>query len=234
MEIDYGEKRSQIIIAGILILCVVSIFVGFALVIGVSQTNPQNGILQIFDKVLHNSDIGLINYDTDVSAGKYDCIDDVPTAAGEISLLSANFPPESWMELPLCIKDSDIANWNINLYVTGGYEPVRGCITFTQCGEEQYIYINWAETEEYCCYSVWTASFVTDDGCIQFLSSEDPLINLPFDYNYCGDMPDCKLVDICWCTSWTGCEFCIMLTHKKYRNPPISDFLIIANCESNI
>ena len=233
MEIDNGDRRSQIIIAGILVMCIVAIFVGFALVIGVFKTDSQISMLSLFDKVLNNSEIGLISYDTDVSAGKYDCIDDVPTAAGEISLLSANFPPETWTELPLCITDSDIANWYITLYVTGGYAPQSGCITFTQCGVEQYIYIDWSDTD-YCCYTEWTATFTTDDGCIEFMSSQDPVINLPFDYNYCGDMPDCKLVDICWCTSWTGCEFCIMLTHKKYRNPPISDFLIIANCESNI
>ena len=215
MKIDYGDKRSQIIIAGILLIFVVVIFVGFALVIGVSETDSQNSILPLYDKILDNSEIGIISYDTDVSAGKTDCINDVPTVAGEISYSSANFPPETWTELPLCITDADIANWYITLYVTGGYEPVCGSITFTQEGVDQYIYISWTETD-LCCYSTWTATFVTDDGCLEFASSQDPVINLPFDYTYCiGDFSD-KLVDISWCSGWIGCDFCIMLTHKKY------------------
>ena len=213
MEIDYGGKRSQIIIAGILVICIVAIFVGFALVIGVSQNNPQNGILQIFDKVLNNSEIGNVGYDTDVSAGNSGCILDVPTAPGEISYSSAYFPPAGWTELPLCISDADIANWYITLYVAGGYEPECGQITFTQLGVEQYVYMTWTEAD-FGCYSEWTATFVTDDGCLEFVSSQDPNINLPFDYYYCGDIED-KLVDICWCTLWIGCDFCIMLIHKK-------------------
>ena len=216
MEIEYGDKRSQIIIAGILVLCVVAIFVGFALVIGVSKTNPQNGILNVFDKVLHNSDIGLIRCDTDVSAGNGGCYFDVPTETGQISFLSANFPPASWTELPLCITDADIANWYITLTVTGGYVPLTGHISFTQEGVEQFIYINWAEAA-FECYSEWTATFVTEDGCIEFVSSQLPNVDLPFDFNGpCGSDFEEKLVDICWCTGWIGCDFYIMLIHKKY------------------
>ena len=214
MEIDYGDKRSQIIIAGILVIFVVAIFVGFALVVGVLKTESQNSILPLYDKMLNSSEIGIFRQDTDVLAGKTDCIFDVPTVPGEISASSWYFPPESWTELPLCITDADIASWYITLYVAGGYEPVCGSITFTQEGVDQYIYISWAETD-YCCYSEWTATFVTDDGCIEFDSTEDPNINLPFNYNYCGDGFDEKLVDICWCTGWIGCDFCIMLIHKN-------------------
>ena len=217
MEIDYGEKRSQIIIAGILVICVVAIFVGFALVIGVSKTNSQISILQAFDKILNNSGISTFGQETDVSACKGGCLFDVPTAQGEISYLSANFPPMSWTELPLCITDADIANWYITLTVTGGYEPECGKITFTQETVDQYIYIRWTETVITCCVSEWTATFVTDDGCIDFMSTQLPKVDLPFDYcGPCGDGFDEKLVDICWCTAWIGCDFYIMLTHKKY------------------
>ena len=217
MEIKYGEKRSQIIIAGILILCIVAIFVGFALVIGVSKTDSQISILQAFDKILNNSELGIIGYDTDVSTGDSGDFFDVPVAQGEISYLSSNFPPESWTELPLCITDADVASWYVTLYVTGGYAPQSGSITFTQCSEEQYINILWTETATECCYSEWTATFDVAGDCIKFMSSETPEIDLPFPYyEPAPEDWDYKLVDIHWCTCWTGCHFCLMLIHKRY------------------
>ena len=233
MEIDYGEKRSQIIIAGILVFVIVAIFVGFALVVGGLKTDSQNRVLPLFDKVLNDSGISTFGQDTDVSVGKGDCIDDIPTAAGEISALSWYFPALEWTELPLCITDADIASWYIDLYVKGGYEPVTGTITFTQEGVYQYIYITWTETV-YECWSVWTATFTTDDGLIKFESSEDPVIDLPFPYNYCGDGFDEKLVDLCWCTGWIGCDFYILQPHKGIL-PDSPNFRLnfIANCKGN-
>jgi hypothetical protein len=217
MEIDYGNKRHDIIIAGILI--VLAILIGFALVVGVIENYSQNNILPLDDRIFKDSEISTLMKDADVSVGKGDCIYDVPTEPGEISASSWYFPAIDWTELPLCITDADISSWYIDLYVTGGYEPVCGSITFTQEGVDQHIYIDWTETD-YCCYSIWTARFTTDDGCIEFDSTEGPNIDLPFPYTYCGDGFDEKLVDICWCTGWIGCDFYIILTHKGvFRNP---------------
>jgi hypothetical protein len=222
MEIDYGEKRSQLIIAGILVIAIVAILFGFALVVGISEFYSQDDILPD-DRIYNNPEIDAFKINTDVSVGNGGCLWDVPTAAGEITATSYYFPPLDWTELPLCITDADIAGWYIDLYVKGGYEPVCGAITFTQLGVEQKIYVNWVETE-YDCWSVWTAHFTTDDGLIKFESSQDPVINLPFDYNYCGGGFDNKLVDICWCTCWIGCDFCFIQAQKSvFPESPTSD-----------
>ncbi|MFX0058153.1 MAG: hypothetical protein ACFE85_16750 [Candidatus Hodarchaeota archaeon] len=229
MKIDCSNKRSGLIIAGI--LGIVAILIGFALVVGVSEIYSQEDILPLDERIYNNTEINTFKGNTDVSVGKGDCIYGVPTAAGSISDSSYYFPPITWTELPLCITDADIASWYINLTVVGGYEPVCGTIKFTQEGVDQYINIGWTETE-YCCYSVWTATFTTDDGCIKFDSSEAPNINLPFPYSYCGDGFAEKLVDICWCTGWVGCDFYILLTHKSVLpGSPTPENNFIASCK---
>jgi hypothetical protein len=221
MEIDYGNKRSQIIIVGILVITVLFILVGFALVFGVGENYSQDKILPLSGGYFNNSETNLVEKDIDVSVGKGGCIFGVPTAQGEIKADGYYFPALDWTELPLCIKDSDISSWYIDLYVSGGYEPQNGYVSFTQEDVTQYIYITWTETE-YCCYSMWEAKFATEDGCIKFDSSQDPLITLPFDNYYCGDIAD-KLVNIDWKVCWTGCDFCIILTQKIYPESPTSD-----------
>ena len=222
MKIDYGNKRSQIIIAGILVITVLSILVGFALVVGVDENYSQNNMMPLNSGYFNNSETNSLRWDTDVSVGKGSCICNVPTAAGTITATSWNLPFLSWAELPLCITATDIAAWSIVLDVTGGYEPQDGCITFKQEGESQYIYISWSVDDSHCCYNTYTASFSMDGNCITFDSSQDPIINLPFDYNYCGNIED-KLVNICWCVPWTGCDFYIILTHKMYPESPTSE-----------
>jgi hypothetical protein len=210
MEIDYGEKRNQLNYAGILVIAFVAILFGFALVVGVSEIYSQGDILPPDERIFNIPGIETVKKDADVSVGYGGCMCDVPTAQGEISADSWYFPPLDWTELPLCITDADISNWYINLYVTGGYEPQCGAITFTQEGVDQYIYIDWTETD-YCCYSIWSATFTTDDGCIEFDSTQLPNVNLPFPHsNPSGQGFDEKLVDICWCTCWTGCDFCFI------------------------
>lgn len=219
MGIDDTEQRQSNLMIGILIISVIAIFMGFALVIGGSEIYSQEDILLSDVRISNNTEINAFNENTDVSVGKGGCIYGIPTAAGEISASSWYFPALEWTELPLCISDADIASWYIDLYVKGGYEPTCGCISLTQLGVEQKIYINWVETE-YDCYSIWTAHFTTDDGLIKFESSQGPVINLPFDYDYCGDGFADKLVDMCWCTGWIGCDFCILLIHKSVFGVP--------------
>jgi hypothetical protein len=223
MEIDYGNKRSQMIIAGILVITVLSILVGFALVVGDFGNLSQNTILPINGGIVNNPEMNISRNDADVSVGKGGCIDNVPTAAGKISLYDSNFPPLEWTELPLCITDADLASWYIDLNVTGGYAPHDGSITFTQCGEEQHIYISW-QTFDYCCYTIYRATFTTDDGCIEFLSSQEPIVDLPFGQYVCDVDLGSKAVDIDWCTCWTGCHFCMILAHKSiFPESPTSD-----------
>jgi hypothetical protein len=138
MNLDNSNKRYSIIIAGILIVIIASIFVAFAFGIGGFKTVYPNYTSQLGvgfpNETEKDASTSILGNNADVSIAQR--LDPVPLTvgpeAGVIDLLTPTDVPEvtyslpTWLDsgtFPLCITESDLSTYSVVLAVSGGYEP---------------------------------------------------------------------------------------------------------------
>jgi hypothetical protein len=139
------------------------------------------------------------------------------TVAGTLEIVCENLPCEP---LPLCIDQAWLDNWYVVVASYGGYEFLEGCMVIKQKDvPDQFIKIVIKE-EGFCHpYYMYKLGFELIDGHPIVLESN----HVP---DIIGDwfcvFPDKELdkrVDLCFCTTWSGCispdqEFLVILAHK--------------------
>ncbi len=145
------------------------------------------------------------------------------TEQGYIEIVSYNIP----QVLDLCIDNEYLAQWYVEVFVYGGYQPWGGYIDVWQKGEFQgRICIEWTyRGHGPCCASeYWVATFYTQEPiCLE--SNQYPDV-APWVLNHPADQMTipgkCVYLDIM--TYWTGCvpgdepsqDFTIVPTQSCY------------------
>ena len=148
------------------------------------------------------------------------------TEVGSIDIQYSNLPDL----LPLCIDNTYLQQWYVDIIVVGGYKPwdMGSYIDVWQKGDNQgRIDITWTymgHDPEHCCVDYWQATFSTADQiCLE--SNQYPDV-APFTIT----IPDGqriipgKCVTFEFTTSWTGCvpgdepsqDFTIIQTQSFY------------------
>ncbi|MFX1497779.1 MAG: hypothetical protein ACFFBH_09650 [Promethearchaeota archaeon] len=215
MKID-RVKLDLSIVAGVLLLVILSILLGFALVGGSLTTDIIKPPINLdYNRVQVNiagNDLYLSGYNLNVSVAQKGC-GCMDTEKGEIKIVDYNLPDV----LPLCISQDDLLGYSVTVAVTGGYEPVDGSITLCQKGEYKgTINVVWtnADPDVLNCVEYWTATFTVDDKIIlesnQWPDGAFPLIDNP-------TIPG-KEVCLYYETLWVGCseeqqQFKLIQTH---------------------
>ncbi|MFX1314475.1 MAG: hypothetical protein ACFE9T_01305 [Promethearchaeota archaeon] len=204
MKID-RVKLEISIVAGILLVLIVSIFLGFALV-GGSLTNSDNikpSINLEYKKLqvdIAGTDPYISGYNPIVSVAQKGCCC-MDTVKGEIKIYDYNLPEV----LPLCLTQEFLDNYYLTVAVTGGYDPIGGTITLYQKGEwKGDIDIVWTYLGHEPCYTdYWQANFVLTDGPIELDSNQWPDGAYPLFPEYCT-IPG-KEVCVVYESLWQGC-----------------------------
>ncbi|MFX1411960.1 MAG: hypothetical protein ACFFA6_16560 [Promethearchaeota archaeon] len=229
MKID-RVKLDLSIVAGILLVLIVSIFLGFALVggflINTDNTKPPINLeYKKFQVDIAGNDPYLSGYNPIVSVAQKGCCC-MDTVKGEIKIYDYNLPEV----LPLCLTQEDLLNYYVTVEVTGGYEPIGGSITLYQkCVEKGVIDVVWtnADPDVTSCVEYWTATFVLEGEIIldsnQWPDGADPI------YPEYDTIPG-KCVCLSYTTLWQGCieekqQFELIRIHqydciKKNPNSP--------------
>ncbi|MFX1321123.1 MAG: hypothetical protein ACFFAQ_05700 [Promethearchaeota archaeon] len=204
MKVD-RVKLDISIVAGILLVLLVSIFLGFALV-GGSLIKPDNikPPINLDYKKLQVDIVGtdpyLSGYNPIVSVAQEGCCC-MNTEKGEINIVAYNLPEV----LPLCLTQDDLLGYYVTVAVTGGYEPIGGSITLYQKFENKgTIDIVWtnADPDVVSCVEYWTATLVLN-GEIILESNQWPDGAIPVYPEY--DTIPGKCVCLDWTTLWQGC-----------------------------
>jgi hypothetical protein len=205
MKVD-RVKLDISIVAGILLLLLVSIFLGFALV-GGSLIKPDNIKPPInldykkFQVDIAGSDVNISGYNPIVSVAQNGCCC-MDTMPGEIIIDDYNLPEV----LPLCLTQEILNGYSLTVNVTGGYEPIDGSITLYQKWENKgVIDVIWtnADPEVTSCVEQWTATFVLTDGPIILDSNQWPDGADPCYPEYQTIPGKCVCVD--YESLWQGC-----------------------------
>jgi hypothetical protein len=141
MKLDDSNKNYSIIIAGILILSVTSIFVANLMGLGGHSIKSSRN-LQLESAGLpfsaENSKSNIIegnsqNGTNDVHVAQSCVIEDVPTEPGKLDIIATNYDN---IPLPLCVTPETVDDWYVDVNVTGGYEFKEGKIKFYQKDED--------------------------------------------------------------------------------------------------
>lgn len=207
----------------------------FALAVGsmtvVADLNGQNDAVQELtipdfrERVLAQGvDVPDAGFETNIFVSESDCGCWGPfdTEQGWIEIDRYNIPEE----LPLCINNDYLAQWYVDVWVYGGYNPweIGGYIEVYQKGAMVGV-INiawtWVEKGPCCAYDKWEATFWLDEPfCLE--SNQYPDVA-----PWCIDWPDGqetipgKEVYMRIVTHWTGCvpgeepsqDFTIICSH---------------------
>ncbi|MBD3158438.1 MAG: hypothetical protein GF309_06560 [Candidatus Lokiarchaeota archaeon] len=140
------------------------------------------------------------------------------TVVGDIEIMNYYIPEE----MPLCISNETMSNWYVDLFVTGGYEPIDAEITLYQKGQRAgMVYVDWIRGEKPdCCHEWWQATFYLKQNiCLD--SNQYPVVDDPWSLCApCKTIPDKEVIVDIW-TKWTGCEcetqhFTIKLTDTNF------------------
>lgn len=231
---ETNDRYSNLFV-GFLVIMVIFICVGIAMgcwgILNRDHTdfyldNTNKFSLNVFESSSGNKDF------VTVAQGK--SFDDVDTEVGKIEVVSEYLP--DWSVLPLCIEDADVANYYVNLKVTGGYKPRDLCndwyIKFYQDldndkSTKEYvgtidILVDKLDEHSTCCYTVYQLTFDVLEDCIRFDSNHYP--DIPAGWDLFPKDPECtdldKLVDVDISTEWEGCcnpcqRFEIILPQKN-------------------
>jgi hypothetical protein len=228
MEINYSNKRYSMIIAGILVTYILTVFVAFTLGVGSSNNfsdNSDQGLRPMSSEPLYmletnksedilDSSIKTKGDHGDVSVDQTYTIEDLTVGeAADVQFYDTNIDEEP---LPICINpDWALDKW-IAFKTKGGYVPadVLGMVEIQQCGSRVInpcngMWVGWGLTatinDDY-----WIC---TSDPCecwhiynITFDTSCDNWICLDSTPDQCSSGCD-KLVDFVFDTHWVGCEF---------------------------
>jgi len=222
------DQMILVISIGIVFTLAVGVFVIAANSIGDQNQSPfdnqQKTVLDNFDLVetaqpqsLKEQSLEELGFVIESESG---CWGPICTEQGSIDFGNMNLPSE----LPLCVTNSSLSQYFVDVLVVGGYNPwlTGGYIQVWQKGESKgFIYILWTHSGDGpCCASdYWTATFyVKQNLCLE--SNQYPDVNLPWKLDYVGDQTTipgkCVTFDIM--TYWTGC---------KPQEQPSQDFTII-------
>jgi len=154
------------------------------------------------------------------------CLGSLCTEQGSIDVTYSNVPDL----LPLCIDNSYLAQWYVDILVVGGYKPwaMGSYIEVWQKGDKQgVIDVTWTymgHDAERCCVDYWQATFTTmEQICLE--SNQYPDVS-PFSLTVPNDqriIPG-KCVTFEFTTYWTGCvpgdepsqDFTIIQTQSFY------------------
>jgi hypothetical protein len=238
MKNDEIIQNPYYLVAGILLMLISLVLVGFALAIGDIGGYPH----EVFDRDFigypfqagnENPELKQIEDDFVEFVAECGC-EEFDTAQGTIEI--ENYYVDDY--LPLCLTQSVLDKYWVTVKITGGYEPLGGYIYLDQKNEfKGKVLIEWANTDDNPCDCVdyWTASFkLKDESCpIALDSNQWPAGAVPVEDN-------CKIpgkeVLASWCTLWTGCDhqdqqFRLIQTQKINRplDDPNSHEIIISS-----
>lgn len=235
MKIDEIIRNPYYLVAGILLLLISLILVGFALVIGDIGRYPRD----VFDRNVagypfqagtENPELKQLEDDLTEFVAEYGC-ETFDTEKGTIEIVDYYVDDV----LPLCLTQDVLDNYWLTVKVKGKYVPEDGTITLIQKGEYMgTIDIDWIyRGHEECYYDYWTAKFTLTDGPIELASNQWPDGAKPLED--CVTIPG-KEVIASWCTLWKGCEdrnqkFRLIQTQIKDRplDDPNSHEIIISS-----
>ena len=148
------------------------------------------------------------------------CWGPLGTEQGEIDFYADYLPAL----LPLCINNSTLSGWYVDVSVLGGYNPwetggyISVCQKFDYMGRINILWTPIQVAGGPCCVDYYRATFyVTENFCLE--SNQYPDVNLPWKINLADPdtIPD-KEVWLRITTYWTGCH-----PHEQ----PSQDFTII-------
>ncbi|MFX1243132.1 MAG: hypothetical protein ACFFA7_17950 [Promethearchaeota archaeon] len=201
-----SAKLDFSIVAGILLVLIASVFLGFALV-GCSLINSDNvkPSINLDFKMFQAKIVGIDPYLSGSNpivsvAQKGDCVMD--TEQGSIEIVEINWP----VILPLYIDQDFLDNFWTTVAVTGGYEPISGSIDLYQDevwkGQIEIMWMYIAHEPGYTDY--WTANFVLPKGVdsIELDSNQWPDEAIPLYPEYDNIPGQSVLLD--WEGLWQG------------------------------
>ncbi|MFW9950272.1 MAG: hypothetical protein ACFFKA_09140 [Candidatus Thorarchaeota archaeon] len=228
MEIEGRNKRYSIIIAGILIFTVLSIFMIILLGVGNLKFYTLNNVFPINIDHQSNIDLGEKSRDSEsqifepvAQGGWVDCLD---TEQGYIKILDYYFD----YPLPLHLSEEELDDWYVILEVRGGYDPLEGYIDIYQSkeGYKGRLWMDWTYLGlEPSWYEYWEVTF-KPEGEIFLDSNQFPKVDHEwFFINKEGEIPG-KDVEFDVRTLWTGCgednqNFEIILVQKFCFQSPL-------------
>jgi hypothetical protein len=116
MKIVDSNKRYGTVIAGILLVFVVSIFVVSALGVGDYSLFSENNI--------HSREMLFIQDNDDIVSVAYSGeLEDLETEPGTLEIVDFDYDYED-SKLPLCLTNAELSDWQIIVKSYGGYVPV--------------------------------------------------------------------------------------------------------------
>jgi hypothetical protein len=246
MKIDDSNKRYSMIIAGILVISILSIFVAITLGSGGYRVYTQKGTQPHcigFQSTEYEASERNLPENKKVVSVADKCEQTHDTKPGCITIEYKEIP----YELPLCITQEEINDWWILYKVCGGYLPdkkdwirICGSIRYPVLDNYGWIVLDQDKTPEggiilmtemeviqdatlpCCCYYVNISGFVLYCNQEIHLDSNHHPTGCQIVENgpgYDGDLD--KLVELDIITNWEGChldkqEFRIILTQKNY------------------
>jgi hypothetical protein len=198
------------IVAGILAVLIVSILLGFALV-GVSSTNSDSIYppINLDSKEFRAQIVGIDPYlsgSNSIVPVAYSGCWTMDTKKGTMTVINRNLPEE----LPLCLTQDVLDNYNFTVVVTGGYSPVvdTSSIRLYQKGAYKgtidVVFTNMPDACVCPCTEYYLATFKLRGNCPIVLDSNkypDGAI-IPDGYT---TIPG-KEVCLCACSTWEGCS----------------------------
>ncbi|MHA1916281.1 MAG: hypothetical protein ACW986_14505 [Promethearchaeota archaeon] len=225
MGIESNNKRYYLIIAGILVFTVLSIFVVFALGLGgllmfkLDDTNSNNGVFPLNSKDGFSSNTGNIEI---VSVPEKAVFGPFDTEPGEIEIFDQYLPTDP---LPLKITDEYLDDYWVAVGTYGGYTWVSGYIKVMQAKSDEriwenivgYIEITATEIEGPHGWTVYNLTFSVDGDHPIILDSNHPPDSPLGDFWVKGPEDLDKWVWLKVWTTWKGCplpeqQFMVILT----------------------
>jgi hypothetical protein len=250
MKIINSNKSYYMIIAGILVISILSIFMVFSLgVRGYCVYKPNATYPHSVGFLDTNKDASESNYSENnkiVSVAQSKELKALDTEKGSINVIGGNLP--DWDKVPLCIKQSDLNGYYMLVSSCGGYTPRDGWSiqlyqdrdnvksTKELIGTIQLIYTK-VDSMSSCCCTVYNITFIVIGGCIHVDSNEFPDAPAGWDFSKgscCCDLN--KKVDIKVTTLWEGCSdqcqrFGLILTQNfVFRIPNSQQNILIIHC----
>jgi hypothetical protein len=213
MKVDDSNKQYLIIIAGILVFTVLSIFVVIAMGFGghlifkLDDTNSNNGVFPLNSKDDFSSNAGnrkIVSVPEKSVFGPFD------TDPGEMEIIDQYLPVDP---LPLKITDDYLDDFWVAVGTYGGYSWISGYIKVMQAKSDEriwdnivgYIEITATEIESPHGWTYYNLTFSVDGNHPIILDSNHPPDSPLGDFWVKGPEYLDKWVWLKVCTTWEGC-----------------------------
>lgn len=150
---------------------------------------------------------------------------DLDTERGTLEVVGGNLPCDP---LPLCIDQTYLDEYYVIVASYGGYEFKGGVMVIKQkdCADQ---FVKIVKLDEWFChpYMMYSIGFELCDPTHPIVLESNHVPEILGDW-FCV-MPDKELdkrVDLCFCTTWTGCykpdqDFLVILAHKAMSQQKI-------------